>query len=344
MAHDPYKALYIHLPFCISRCAYCDFATFAKSSDDPEIDRYLEGVEDKLYSYAQAGEMDALETVYIGGGTPSHIGTERLQSLLGVLAEVIPAWPLGEVSMEANPESAEDNLLAAVSQGGVNRLSLGVQSFDDAVLKTLGRAHDAERAQKAVRLAQNYFENISIDLMCGIPGQSDESLRDSLVEAIDLKLQHISVYPLTIEEHTPFDQMLLRGEFEEVDEDTQARQMELAQTLLEQAGYSRYEVASYAQPGFACKHNIAYWSGKPYLGCGFSAATMTQNDTRRMRIQDDQICDDLNRNQMAAEDLMLGMRMTKGFSDEEMEGFAVYLPQLYETLESLLQDGLLSHE
>lgn len=160
-----------------------------------------------------------------------------------------------------------------------------------------------------MRAAQERFENVSVDLMCGIPGQSAESFAESVREAVALGANHVSVYPLTIEPHTPFDAAIMRGEMDEPDEDVEAAAMEEARLILEDAGFHRYEVASYARPGFESRHNTAYWTGKPYLGLGRSAVTMTQNAERRMRVQDGQVVDDLDARQMAAEDLMLGMRM-----------------------------------
>ena len=233
--------------------------------------------------------------------------------------------PEVECTMEANPESLTAPMVRDIWALGVNRLSLGVQSFDDEVLRILGRAHDAEAARAAVRAAQERFENVSVDLMCGIPGQSEESFAESVREAVALGANHVSVYPLTIEPHTPFDAAIMRGEMLEPDEDAEAAAMEEAQRILEDAGFHRYEVASYARPGFESRHNTAYWTGKPYLGLGRSAVTMTQNAERRMRVQDGQVVDDLDARQMAAEDLMLGMRMARGVSDEQMEQAAAVI-------------------
>ena len=193
---------------------------------------------------------------------------------------------------------------------GVNRLSIGVQSFDDDVLRTLGRAHSSDDARRAIEAARTRFENVSVDLMCGIPGQSAESFEASAREAVRLGATHVSVYPLTVEPHTPFDAAVLAGELEEPDDDVEAAHMQIAARVLDSGGFERYEVASYARPAFACRHNIAYWTGVPYLGLGRSAATMTQNAQRRMRVKDGQVTDDLDSRQMVAEDLMLGMRMT----------------------------------
>ncbi len=341
--HDPYKALYLHIPFCVKRCSYCDFTTSAVPCEDASIDTYIEDLCLQIRQKAREGELGQIDTVYIGGGTPSYVGMARLSMLLYTLSLSMRLEPDVECSMEANPESLTENMVRDIWALGVNRLSIGVQSFDDVVLEILGRAHDAQTAKDAVRLAQERFKNISIDLMCGIPGQSAESFIESLKTAIDLGVPHISVYPLTIEDHTPFQKMVLTGQLEEPDEDVEAQHMQLAASILEQAGYCRYEVASYAKPGFECKHNIAYWTGKPYLGLGRSAATMTQNDKRRMRVQDGCITDDLDSRQMIAEDLMLGMRMSAGIADEQVEAAMNQLPQTQQVLIWLSEAGLVEH-
>ncbi len=344
VAHDPYKALYLHLPFCVKRCGYCDFATEAVAADDARIDEYVEDLCLQIRRKAREGELGTLETVYLGGGTPSHVGLSRLSMLLYTLSLSMRLEPDVECTMEANPESLTERMVRDVWALGVNRLSIGVQSFDDAVLAVLGRAHDADGARRAVAAAQTRFENVNVDLMCGIPGQSTESFEASVREAVALGVTHVSVYPLTIEPHTPFDAAVLSGEMSEPDDDAEAAHMEIAARVLAEAGFARYEVASYAREGFECCHNIAYWTGVPYLGLGRSAATMTQNAERRMRMQDGQVTDDLNARQMAAEDLMLGMRMTCGVSDEQIARAAALLPGAPEVLVDLTRQGLVVHE
>ena len=306
--HDPYRALYVHLPFCVKRCAYCDFTTSAVKQDSPLIDEYIEELCLQIRRKAREGELGSIETVYLGGGTPSHVGLSRLSMLLYTLS-----------------------------------LSMRLE-FDDNVLATLGRAHNAEGAKRAVAAAHERFDNVSVDLMCGIPGQTTASLEHSVQTAIEQGVTHMSIYPLTIEPHTPFDAMVLSGQMEEPDDDVEAEHMQVAARLLQAAGYQRYEVASYAKPGYACKHNIAYWTGVPYLGIGKSAASMTQNDQRRMRVQDGQVTDDLNRAEMFAEDLMLGMRMSHGVSDELVTQAESQLPDVQRVLEELAQQGLAAHE
>ena len=320
MPHDPYKALYLHLPFCVKRCAYCDFATAAVPAGAPEIEAYVEDLSLQIRRKAKEGELGAVETVYLGGGTPSHVGLAGLSMLLYTLSLSMHLTDEVECTMEANPESLTERMVRDIWALGVNRLSIGVQSFDDDVLRTLGRAHSSDDARRAIEAARTRFENVSVDLMCGIPGQSAESFEASAREAVRLGATHVSVYPLTVEPHTPFDAAVLAGELEEPDDDVEAAHMQIAARVLDSEGFERYEVASYARPGFACRHNIAYWTGVPYLGLGRSAATMTQNAQRRMRVKDGQVTDDLDSRQMVAEDLMLGMRMTAGVSDEHDDG------------------------
>lgn len=340
MPHDSYKALYLHIPFCVKRCGYCDFATQAVARDSSLIDEHVEDLCLQIRRKAKEGELGEIETVYIGGGTPSHIGMSRLSMLLYTLSLSMRLEPDVECTMEANPESLDERMVRDIWALGVNRLSIGVQSFDDAVLQTLGRAHDADAARRAIAVAQERFDNVSLDLMCGIPGQSIGSFAASVDDAVCLGVTHVSVYPLTIEPFTRFDKMVARGELEEPDDDVEAEHMEIAERILVEAGFHRYEVASYAKPGFECRHNKAYWTGVPYLGLGRAAATMTQNAERRMRVQDGVVTDDLDPRQMAAEDLMLGMRMSEGVSQELIDRAAVLIPRTSEVVDDLVDSGL----
>lgn len=340
MPHDPYRALYIHIPYCVKKCKYCDFASKALPSAASEIDDYIENLVFHIRRASKTGELAHIETVYIGGGTPSYVGAHRLSSLLYALSHFMRLEPDVECSMEANPESITYHLVNDIWALGVNRLSIGVQSFDDDVLRLLGRAHTAREAREAIACAKERFDNVSIDLMCGIPGQSLSSFKDSVLQAIDAGVTHVSVYPLTIEPGTAFYHDVIAGTMEEPDDDTEAEQMACAGELLAQAGFERYEVASYAKPGYQCRHNISYWTGVPYLGLGTSAATMTQNSERRMRKKDGVITDDLNVAQMRAEDLMLSMRMVQGVAIEAVEAAQNALPAVKQTFDELCDLGL----
>lgn len=344
MPHDPYGAVYLHIPFCKKRCDYCDFATDAVDLGDRAVRIYVDDLLLQIRRTGKAGDLKDARTVYIGGGTPSYLGQKYLTEILYMLGLSVNLTDDMEVSMEANPDSLTGPLVKDIWALGVNRLSIGVQSFDDAVLATLGRVHDGRAALDAIAAAQTRFANVSVDLMCGIPGQTLEGFLDDVRRAVDAGVTHVSVYPLTVERGTPLAKKIRRRKLPDVDEDVQADMMAAAAEVLADAGFHRYEVASYALPGFECRHNIAYWTGVPYLGIGRSAVTMTQNAQRRMRVQDGVVVDDLDPRQMLAEDLMLGMRMSRGVPDGQVAHAALSLPGLPETLDDLAAKGLVVHE
>ena len=338
--YEPYRALYLHIPFCVRKCSYCDFESCAVSRDDARIDEYVNSLVLDIRRASREGLLGQIETVYLGGGTPSYLGSARLSKLLYTLSLSMHLEPFVECTMEANPESLDERMVRDIWALGVNRLSIGVQSFDDRVLEILGRPHDAETAKRAVRIAQTRFGNVSVDLMCGIPGQSDESFAHGVRSAIELGVTHVSVYPLTIEEGTPFHAMVERGEMPEPDDDVEARHMRLAADILQEAGFSRYEVASYALPGFESRHNSAYWTGVPYLGLGRGATTMRQSAMLRERICDGEVVEALDAAEMLAEDLMLKMRMSRGFSLQDAEYASLVFDDLPDVIEGLIADGL----
>lgn len=343
MPHDAYKALYIHIPFCKSRCAYCDFCSRALPSTSPEIQHYIERIVSEIRDQSAKGELAAVETIYIGGGTPTYIGSRGLTQILYALNISMDFSNIKEVTVEANPESLDKRIVEDIWALGVNRISIGVQSFDDGILKILGRAHTSDDARRAVDDAHARFDNVSIDLMCGIPSQTMEVLDHSLNMADSLGIAHVSVYPLSIEPNTLFYRMYQRGEIELPSEDFVADQMIHTSECLQNTGFVHYEISNYAHPGFESKHNCTYWEGLPYLGIGRSATTMTQNKDRRMRVQDGIVIDDLDPVQMAAENVMLAFRMRRGITDSYADSLSEVLPDLRRTLFDLAAAGLIEH-
>jgi oxygen-independent coproporphyrinogen III oxidase len=341
MAYDPYKAMYIHIPFCKQRCAYCDFATSAEKSDSKKVRKYVDKLILDIREASKQGKLSEIETVYIGGGTPTHLGHDKLVELVYFLSTTLLMQNVREFTVEANPESLNDEIVKDIYALGVNRLSLGVQSFQDQMLENLGRIHDSETAKNAIQSALTRFENASIDLMCGLPGQTTEMWEADLKTAGEIGVKHISIYPLTIEKGTKFYKLCMQGKMQWPDDDLQADMMQEASDTLKEYGFERYEVASYAKPGFESKHNSAYWQGVPYIGFGKSAATMTQNEERRMRVQDGRVTDDLNRSEMEAEDVMLGFRMSKGVSFKRLKQASEFLPELNNKLCELEAKGLI---
>lgn len=267
-----YRALYLHIPFCRAKCLYCDFDSRALTGCALEeaIGAYCEGLSAQVDAHGNAGELSEVETVYVGGGTPSLLGGR----LVGLVDYVRAYCEPVEFTCEANPESFTLDLAQALRAAGVTRISLGVQSLNASELKAIGRIHSAEQAMLAIAQAKAAGFSTSCDVMCGLPGQTLDTFAETLRSLVTLNPDHVSVYPLQLEEGTPLARMEEAGEMEVPDEDFQAQCMDLAAEVLEEAGYERYEVASYAKPGHRCRHNIAYWTGKPYLGLGRSAASM----------------------------------------------------------------------
>lgn len=340
-------ALYVHVPFCAQKCRYCDFdsRSFALCDLDAALDSYFEQLYARLDSFGDAGALAQVRTVYIGGGTPSLAG-ERLVKL----ARRISMWckPV-EFTCEANPESLTAELAIALAEAGVTRISLGVQTLDNTELAAIDRIHDANRALAAIATVKDAGLDVSCDLMCGLPGQTAASWRSTLDGVLEAAPHHVSVYPLTLEEGTPLYRMACRDESLEPDEDFQAACMDVARQRLSSAGYHPYEVASYALDGHECAHNIAYWTGRGYLGLGRSAAGMLDDedfdrlaglfpgvaprgDFHRVRLvqRDDAAtmfdAEYLSRREAAAEDLMLACRMTRGVGPDLLVRAACVIP------------------
>lgn len=267
-----FEALYLHIPFCKSKCAYCDFDSRAipGCALEEAVGTYCESLLAQVDVHGKAGELADVETVYIGGGTPSLLGGHLVELVNCIRTHCNPA----EFTCEANPESFTFDLARSLRAAGVTRVSLGVQSLQADELRAIGRIHTAEQAVKAVALAREEGFSTSCDLMCGLPGQTLDAWRDTLKRVLLADPDHVSVYPLQLEEGTPLERLEAAGKIEVPDEDFQAQCMDIAAELLHAHGFERYEVASYAKSGHRCQHNIAYWTGVPYLGLGRSAASM----------------------------------------------------------------------
>lgn len=365
-------ALYLHVPFCVQKCAYCDFASRATSPTDPLMAAYVQALCRLLDEAGSAGLLDGCETAYVGGGTPTLLG-DGLHDLVATLARL--AGGLRELTCEANPDSLTNELLVALPDAGCTRLSIGVQSLQDTELRELGRIHTAEQALERLRAAVAHVANVSCDLMCAIPHQTDVSWLRTLAQVVDSGVSHVSVYPLQIEEGTPFDVRFGEAACPWNDSEVQAARMRMAAQVLEGAGFARYEVASYAREGCACAHNSAYWTAVPYLGLGVRASSMLAREgyerlrgaapqlpeldgsVRRVRLTCTNdarslagargLCDlhfdleCLDEGQAAAEDLMLAMRMARGAGPGLVaHARAVLGPNVDEALDSCAQRGL----
>lgn len=280
-------SIYLHAPFCASRCTYCDFATALYDAD--AASRYARALTVEIDAASATIGAARAETLYIGGGTPTTLGPERLGSILADVTRRFAVAAEAEVSCEANPESLTDDVLETLNVKGVNRLSLGVQTFDDPTLKVLGRAHDAAQAEDAYwRARARGFENVSFDLMYGLPGQNLAAWKRDLEHALALKPDHVSVYALTLEPAVKLYRERAAHEFPEGDE--QAAMYYAAVDALTGAGFVHYETSNFARPGRECRHNLKYWRDEEYIGFGPSAASHWRGGRYRNPRELDEYC------------------------------------------------------
>lgn len=262
-------SLYIHIPWCTRKCPYCDFNSHAVKNGIPE-EAYIETLLEDLHSDLQTlvKRKPTIETIFIGGGTPSLLSEKALAALLSGIASQVELSPYCEITLEANPGSIESRKFQAFRQLGINRLSIGIQSFNDAHLQAIGRIHSADEARQAVAIAQQaQFDNLNLDLMFGLPGQTEAEMLNDVETAIALQPTHISFYQLTLEPNTYFHKFppLLP------EEDDSYKSQKLCQALLAKHGYQQYEISAYARDGFECRHNRNYWQFGDYLGIGAGA-------------------------------------------------------------------------
>ena len=275
----PLYSLYLHIPFCVKKCRYCDF--LSGPQDEETRERYTRALinEIKMQTICPAGSP--VDTVFFGGGTPSVLSGSQIDRIMEALHSFFSIQEDAEISMETNPGTADDEKLRVLKTAGINRLSLGVQSMHDRELALLGRIHTAAQARQTFENARKAgFDNINIDLMSALPGQSLESWADTLEQAVRWAPEHISAYSLIIEEGTPFAAMYENGSLPALpDEDTDRKMYHYTGAFLSEHGYQRYEISNYALPGRECRHNSGYWTGHPYLGLGIGAASYV-NGTR----------------------------------------------------------------
>ncbi|MBL7861326.1 MAG: radical SAM family heme chaperone HemW [Cyclobacteriaceae bacterium] len=261
--------LYIHIPFCKQACYYCDFHFSTNQSQRREL---IELIAREIALQRQYLNANPLDTIYWGGGTPSMLTAFELDLLVDAIHKNFSIVMHPEVTLEANPDDLSPEKLALLKTVGINRLSIGIQSFDDNILKFLNRAHRTSEAIQCIHQARKAgFDNISIDLIYSIPGQDDALLNKNLATALALNPEHISAYSLTVEEKTVFGRWASQGKLTAMAEDVSAQQFLLVMDTLGLHGYDHYEISNYCRPGFESKHNTSYWQQKPYLGVGPSA-------------------------------------------------------------------------
>ncbi|CAL65061.1 radical SAM family heme chaperone HemW [Christiangramia forsetii] len=261
------SGIYIHIPFCKQACHYCDFhfstSTKKKSELVEMLCKELELRKDEI--------GQTIQTVYFGGGTPSLLNSEELDSIFKTIFEYYEVSKDAEITLEANPDDLSEEVIKVLDKSPVNRLSIGVQSFFGADLKLMNRAHNAQEALASLQLARRYFDNISIDLIYGIPGQSNEQWKENLKIALELDIPHISSYALTVEPKTALEKFIEKGKVKPVNDEQYREQFDILVNALTSNGFEHYEFSNYGKPGYHSQNNMAYWLGKSYLGIGPSA-------------------------------------------------------------------------
>ena len=365
--------LYLHFPFCVRKCRYCDFLSFPSDEAGREI--YLKRLKEEIKARGAAYQDYNIETLFIGGGTPSLMTGQQLTELLDTVRASFHVAPVGEWTMECNPGTTDAETLRIYRNAGINRLSFGLQSMNDEELKYLGRIHTAKQFAENYQAARRVgFENINIDLMSALPGQTTASWLDTLNKTAALEPEHMSAYSLIIEEGTPFwdfygddrsgeadvDGIIADGGAGQQgkaaipalpDEDSERQMYHLTKRILAEKGYERYEISNYARKGFECRHNLIYWQRKDYLGLGLGAASMV-GDRRFSNVSDMtsymhdwSYCQEeiLDRKAQIEETMFLGLRCTAGVSDRVFtEKFGQSMMDIYgDIIRKYLSEGFL---
>jgi len=318
------RHVYLHVPFCARRCTYCDFSIAVRR--DVPVDEYLAALDAELSTRFGAQEATEVDTIYLGGGTPSRLGGSGVARAVALVRRHFELAPGGELTIEANPEDVDERGLEAWVAGGVNRLSLGSQTFDDRVLSWMHRTHDAEATTRAVTAARAAgIGELSLDLIFALPAELGRDFEADVDRLLALAPEHVSLYGLTVEPSTPLGRWVARGTTVERPEEEYEREFIAAHDLLTSAGLEHYEVSNYARPGRRARHNTAYWSGVPYVGLGpaahgFDGAVRRWNDrayttwrdralAREDPVEGDEPLTDDNRE---AEAVYLGLRSDRG--------------------------------
>lgn len=370
--------IYVHIPFCIKKCLYCDFLSFP--ADEDTQNAYVEALLSEIAYYGTKCRDYCVSTVYIGGGTPSWLRETQTERIMEALRRSFSIVRDAEVTIECNPGTVTDRMFFVYRRAGINRVSIGLQSADDAQLKMLGRIHTFDQFLKTFDLARrNGFDNINVDIMNSLPGQTAESFYQTLQQVLRLKPEHISAYSLIIEKGTPFyelykfDAVKQQAGLQPVELPTENevyRMTKLTEQLLAEAGYMHYEISNFAKPGFACMHNVGYWRRENYLGFGLGAASLMENirytnirelypyieQTKHLREglwqnENEELpatnlhasAERITRKAQIEEFMFLGLRMMEGISRADFEkAFGVSIEAVYaEVLAKLQGENLL---
>ncbi len=346
--HPPI-GLYVHVPFCVSKCAYCDFASYAGRETD--IPRYVEAVVEEIIRRGEETGHPMADTIFLGGGTPSLLDQYQVTRILNALFQAFSVVPDAEITCECNPGTLTPPLAQALRKAGANRLSMGAQAAQPRLLRLLGRIHDWPQVIASADIArQAGFENLNLDLMFGLPSQTVANWRETLEAAIALAPTHLACYGLIVEEGTPICRDISAGTLALPDEEVEREMYELARHSLAEHAFEQYEISNFARKGYVCRHNIGCWTRTPYLGFGCAAhsffnecRTMNPSSLDAYLAGEEPKTEPISQEEARFESLMLGLRMTRGVEDADfarMHGMSIRAA-LGEKLDKPIGDGLL---
>ena len=351
--------LYLHIPFCVSKCKYCDFLSAPSGEEQRQI--YVERLCRRIRYWSDVIHNYGYEivSIFVGGGTPSILTEAQITQVFEAVYESFPIREDAEITLEMNPGTDVKDKLPVYRKLGINRLSMGLQSADNKELKCLGRIHTYEDFRQVYQWAREAgFTNVNVDLMSAIPGQTLESYVDTLRKVADLEPEHISAYSLIIEEGTPFCERYGEGRHAEElpDEDTERQMYVRTREILEDYGYHRYEISNYAKDGYECRHNLGYWDRKEYLGLGAGASSLMDHirwkepdhigPSTGLVLEEREDFTRLSRKDEMEEFMFLGLRKIKGVSEQDFyKSFKVSMDEEYkDNIENLIKEGLLVRE
>lgn len=351
-------SLYIHIPFCISKCYYCDFSSF--SNMNHRVDDYINSLINELSLYKERLKEYSIKTIFIGGGTPSSIAPKHIYNILQFIHKNFSTDKLIEVTIEANPGTLDKEKVKLYKEAGINRVSMGVQTLDNDLLKSIGRIHDVQDFYRSYEtLREGDIKNINVDLMFGLPNQSMDNVISSLEKVIGLGVEHISYYGLILEEGTKLHKLYEEGKVFLPDEDTERLMYHKATEYLISHGYNHYEISNYALPNFECKHNLVYWDVEPYLGVGLSSHSNidgkrfwnTSNiniyienlNKKTMAIEGEEIID---RETEIEEFCILGLRKISGIDKTQFKNrFGIEIEKVYkDIINKHINNGLILND
>ncbi|MCF6463209.1 radical SAM family heme chaperone HemW [Clostridium sp. Cult1] len=347
--------IYIHIPFCSSKCYYCDFVSFPHQDD--KIDRYIDYLITEIKEYRELLKEYNVKTIFIGGGTPSYLEGKHIGRILEYIYKNLNVDTLEEVTIESNPETLNREKLKLYKEYGINRISIGVQSLNDYLLKAIGRTHTSMDFYRNFELTRNLdFKNINVDLMFGLPNQTIKDCEETLEKVVKLGVEHISYYSLILEEKTLMDKWYIEGKIKLPGEDIEREMYHFGINFLKNQGYKHYEISNFAKAGMECKHNLFYWQLKPYVGFGLAAHSNLNHKRfwnfnkfkdyynrlgeKRLPIVEEE---NIDREMEVAEYLIMGLRLIEGINKNAFfNRFKIKAEDIYgDVFEKYKEQGLL---